>query len=207
VDDREKVLRELLDLADALRPDPHRRLSLTAKVSAIHQSLREAGISHSIGGAIAVAYYGEPRSTGDIDVNVFVSPSRWPEVREALKPLEIATQVDEGELKQFREMRLKWESNSLHLFFSTDALHQRMSEDLRHVPFSGATIPIISPEHLVVRKAQLDRPKDWLDIEQILVATDPLDLGEIEDWLKKMVGSDNPRMEKLAEIKAGLSLN
>jgi hypothetical protein len=95
---REKVLRELLDLADALRPDPHRNLSLAEKVSAIHQNLREEGVSHAIGGAIAVAYYGEPRSTGDIDVNVFVPAARWPEVRDALKPLEIDTQADESEL-------------------------------------------------------------------------------------------------------------
>jgi hypothetical protein len=51
-----------------------------------------------------------------------------------------------------------------------------------------------------------DRPKDWLDIEQILVATEPLDVEEIEDWLERMVGRDNPRMEKLGEVKAGLSL-
>lgn len=206
VEDREKVLRELLDLADALRPDPHRRLSLAAKVSNIHQNLLEAEIPHAIGGAVAVAYYGEPRSSGDIDVNVFVPTARWLEVRDALKPLKIDTWVAEGELKRFNEMRLEWGSNSLHLYFSADALHQRMSEDIRHVPFNGASIPLSSPEHLVVRKAQLDRPKDWLDIEQILVATDPLDLDEIEDWLEKMVGKDNPRMKKLAEIKTGLSL-
>ena len=81
-----------------------------------------------------------------------------------------------------------------------------MRSHIRFVPFNGDMIPIVAPEHLVVRKALLDRSKDWIDIEQILVATDPLDLGEIEDWLERMVGADNPRMKKLAEVKAELSL-
>ncbi len=103
------------------------------------------------------------------------------------------------------ELRLKWDPNSIHLFFSCDHLHDRMRQRIRCVPFSAGTIPIVAPEHLIIRKALLDRTKDWLDIEQILVATEPLDLGEIEDWLERMVGPDNPRMKKLAEVKSGLS--
>jgi hypothetical protein len=205
-EDREKALRELLDLADALRPDPGRELSLTEKVSAIHRNLREAGIPHAIGGAVALGYYGEPRSTGDIDVNVFVPTDRWSEIGEALELLRIDTRVDGTELKRFDEIQLDWESDLLHLFFSTDALHERMSEDIRLVPFDGATIPIVSPEHLIVRKAQLDRTKDWPDIEQILVAAWPLDFEEIETWLGRLVGRDDPRMKKLREVKSSLSL-
>lgn len=81
-----------------------------------------------------------------------------------------------------------------------------MREQVRYVPFNGDTIPIVAPEHLVIRKARLDRTKDWIDIEQILVATNPLDLREIEDWLERMVGADDPRMERLKKVKAGLSL-
>jgi len=82
-----------------------------------------------------------------------------------------------------------------------------MSEDIRLVPFDGATIPIVSPEHLVVRKAQLDRIKDWLDIEQILAASWPLDLEEIETWLIRLTVEGDPRVKKLREVKASLSLD
>jgi len=177
-------------------PIPAGKLSLVEKVSAVHRSLREAGLPHAIG------YYGEPRSTGDIDVNVFVPTDHWFEIREALNPLRIETALDEAELRRFNEMQLEWDSNFLHLFFSADALHQRMSEDIRLVPFDGATIPIVSPEHLLVRKAQLDRTKDWPEIEQIIVASWPLDFGEIEAWLGRLAGTDDPRMEKLREVKA-----
>jgi hypothetical protein len=205
VDDRERALRDLLELADAVRPHPPRAVSLTEKVSIIHRTLDMAEIPHAIGGAVAIAYYGEPRSTGDLDVNVFIPPDRWPLLSDSLRPLAIEIEVDERELRRFGEIELDWDSNLLHLFLSTDPLHGRMREEIHHVPFNGATIPIVSPEHLVVRKAILDRPKDWLDIEQMLVATSPLDLGEIREWLERMVGKDDPRMVRLLEIESSLA--
>lgn len=154
-----------------------------------------------------MGYYGEPRSTLDIDVNVFVPVGRWSDLRAALDSLDIDIEIEEGDLKGTDELRLDWDPNSLHLFFSSDPLHERMSESIRCVPFNGGTIPIVSPEHLVVRKALLDRTKDWLDIEQIFVATSPLAFEEIESWLEQMAGERDPRIEKLCEVKASLSLD
>ena len=48
-------------------------------------------------------------------------------------------------------------------------------------------IPLVSPEHLVVRKRLLGRPKDERDIERILEAT-PLDRGKVEEWVARLVG-------------------
>jgi hypothetical protein len=67
----------------------------------------------------------------------------------------------------------------------------------RRVPFAGGTIPIFAPEHLAVCKAALDRTKDWLDVGAIHVATEPLDLAEIEFLLKRLVGPTDPRLTKL----------
>lgn len=150
---------------------------------------------------------GASRATGDIDVNVFVPTETWQHLRKVLAPLEIDIEISEKDLGQSKELQLDWGSTPVHLFFSCDALHQQMHHAVRHVPFNGRVIPLVAPEHLIVRKAILDRPKDWHDIEQILVATDPLDLAEIEDWLERMVGEDSPRMKRLAELKAELSLD
>jgi len=180
--------------------------SLPDKVTAIHHALEGAKVPHAIGGALALAYYAEPRATIDVDINVFVSTERWPEICEALAPLGINVEVEVEDLNRDGQVRLWWDRNPVDLFFSYDPFHDAMRRSARRVPFNDETIPILSPEHLTVCKAMFDRPKDWLDIEQILVATDPLDIEEIEDWLERMVGRDNPRMEKLGEVKAGLSL-
>jgi hypothetical protein len=44
--------------------------SLPEKVVAIDRALDD--VPHAFGGALALAYYAEPRATVDIDLNVFV---------------------------------------------------------------------------------------------------------------------------------------
>jgi hypothetical protein len=204
---RGAALVQLLGLADAL-PQGLRREgspSLVEKVVAVDQALSEAGLPHAIGGAIALAYYGEPRTTVDIDVNVFIPVDRWPEVRSALAPLVTGVEVDPKELSEERQARLAWDRNPVHLFFSYDELHEEMPRGIRRVPFGGAEIPIVSPEHLVIRKATLDRTKDWLDIEAVLIACDALDLGEVECWLARLAGPEDERVTKLHQLTARLA--
>jgi hypothetical protein len=175
-------------------------------VVAIHERLDAARVPHAIGGALALAYYAEPRATIDVDINVFVPTERWPDVRDALEPLGVNVSIDRDALNRDGQARLWWDRNPVDLFFSYDEFHDEMRKGARRVPFGETTLTILSPEHLAVCKAMFDRPKDWLDIEQILVATSPLDLAEIESWLRRMVGQADPRLGKLAEIKARLSL-
>jgi Nucleotidyl transferase AbiEii toxin, Type IV TA system len=181
--------------------------SLPQKVVAIHTALATAKVPHAIGGALALAYYAEPRATVDIDINVFVSTEDWTQVRDALAPLGVNIEVDLAALERDGQARLWWGRNPVDLFFSYDPFHDEMQRAARRVPFAETTIPILSPEHLAVCKAMFDRPKDWLDIEQILVATTPLDLPEIESWLERMVGPANRRLKRLREIAARLALD
>jgi len=180
--------------------------SLPDKVVAIHQALDTARIPHAIGGALALAYYAEPRATVDVDINVFVTTDRWPQIREALEALGVDVTIDLPALERDGQVRLWWDRNAVDLFFSYDEFHEAMPGKARRVPFGGATLRILSPEHLAVCKAMFDRPKDWLDIEQILVAADPLDVAEIDGWLHRMVGESDPRLDKLEEIKNRLAI-
>ena len=47
----------------------------------------------------------------------------------------------------------------------------------------ATTIPILAPEHLAVCKAMFDRPKDWLDIEQMLSPPIPSTCPRSKRWL------------------------
>jgi hypothetical protein len=196
------ALAELLDLADAFPQS--RRLegspSLVEKVIAVDRAFAATDLPHAFGGALALAYYGEPRVTIDIDVNLFVPIDRWPEVERALEPLPIDLDLDPKELTEERQARLPWDLNPVHLFFSYDDLHAQMPQAIRRVPFAETEIPIVAPEHLAIRKAMLDRPKDWLDIEAISVASGPLDLETIETWVRRLAGTGDRRVTKLQEL-------
>jgi hypothetical protein len=128
-------------------------------------------------------------------------------VSDALNSLGVDVRADLAALERDGQVRLWWGRNAVDLFFSYDEFHKEMRGKVRKVPFGKETLLILSPEHLAVCKAMFDRTKDWLDIEQILVATDPLNLDEIEGWLERMVGKDDPRFAKLEDLKVRLSLS
>ncbi|HET9677130.1 MAG TPA: hypothetical protein VFP21_06465 [Solirubrobacterales bacterium] len=152
---------------------------------AVHRCLEAAEIPHAFGGALALAFYAESRETADIDINVFLPVGCWPKVREALAPLGIDVDVEPKELGGENQVKLAWEQNPIHIFFSSDALHEAMAQEVREVPLDGRAIPVIAPEHLVIRKRLLDRPKDRRDIERILAAT-AVDQSEVDDWVRRL---------------------
>lgn len=178
--------------------------SLVEKVVAIHDALDAAKVPHALGGALALAYYAEPRATIDVDLNAFVPTERWPAVRDALSPLGVDVGVDSAALERDGQVRIWWDRNPVDLFFSYDPFHEEMRRSTRRVPFAETTVPILAPEHLAVCKAMFNRPKDWLDIEQILVAANPLDVPEIEAWLVAMAGERDERLARLRELVAQL---
>ncbi|HXV05451.1 MAG TPA: nucleotidyl transferase AbiEii/AbiGii toxin family protein [Solirubrobacterales bacterium] len=178
-------------------------LSLPEKVVAIDDNFKRARIPHAFGGALALAYYAEPRATIDIDINVFTQASRIDDVTKALAPLGIEGPKSEDALRALErdgQCRLWWGRTPVDLFFSYDEIHEAMKEEARKVPFGDHEIEVLAPEHLIVCKACFDRTKDWPDIEQILVSTEPLDVDEARRWLRRAVGDDDPRSQRFDEL-------
>ncbi len=175
-------------------------LSLPERVVAIDDSLRAARIPHAFGGALALAYYAEPRVTIDIDLNVFIPTERYSELAAALEPLGVATDVDAEALERDGQCRLWWDRTPVDLFFAYDEIHDAMRREARLVPFGDVKVRILSPEHLLVCKASFDRAKDWLDIEQMLVSVEHLDLEEVRSWIDRIVGRGDPRELRFEEL-------
>jgi hypothetical protein len=174
--------------------------SLPEKVSAVHAACVAEGFGHAFGGALALAYYAEPRATIDIDLNVFIAAERHGQVARVLAPLGVAPVVDDVAVLRDGQCRWHWGRTPLDLFFAYDPFHDVMRAATRTVPFAQATIPILAPEHLIVCKAVFDRAKDWLDIEQILVGADAIDADEVRGWMRRIVGADDARAVRLGAL-------
>jgi hypothetical protein len=177
--------------------------SLPEKILALHRGLAGAKIAHAFGGALALAYYAEPRTTIDVDVNVFLAPARYSAVQTVLTPLG-AEPLDVCTVERDGQCRTNWGRTPIDLFFAYDEIHDAMRREARLVPFGDDRLPILSPEHLLVCKALFDRPKDWLDIEQMLICTPNLDTGEVRSWLCRALGEDDPRDERFEELAGRL---
>jgi hypothetical protein len=174
--------------------------SLPQKIVAIHNRLALAKIQHAFGGALALAYYAEPRSTIDIDVNVFLAPSDYPVVEQALIEIGVGEPTDPKLVVRDGQCRLRWANTPIDLFFAYDDLHEAMRRKIRKEPFGEGSIPVLAPEHLLVCKAVFNRPKDWLDIEQMLICVEELDADEVRTWLKRILGADDPRLERFEQL-------
>jgi hypothetical protein len=179
-------------------------LSLVDKVVQLAGTLRTARIPHAFGGALAFAYYGEPRATVDIDLNLFVATGRYERIMECLGPLGVARARNVEALKRDGQARLWWGRTPLDLFFSYDPVHVAMRRGARTVPFSDTTISILGPEHLLTTKVVFDRAKDWIDIEQILIAVPALVLAEVHGWLHRLLEPDDRRLRHLADLELGV---
>jgi hypothetical protein len=167
---------------------------------AVHDGLAAAHIPHAIGGALALAYCTlEPRGTRDLDVNVFVPPTRVKEVFAALPGGVTFSGLDVEHAERDGQVRVWWEETPVDLFFSVLPFHDLVARGVRHVSFEGRTIPVIGCNALALFKVMFDRMRDWGDIEAMIEAR-TLDLEELTARLVEMVG-DDPRVEKLEALR------
>jgi hypothetical protein len=176
------------------------RLTLAQRVLALEHSL--SGVPHAFGGALALAYYAEPRATIDIDVNVFVPTDRFPEVAGLLRRLGVA--VDEPSVADVvgrdGQVRVMWDATPIDLFFSYDAFHDAAAAARHPVPFGDETISILAAEHLVVCKVIFDRPKDWVDVDAMVAAGSEIDAAEVLRWVARIASDEDPRYNRIAAV-------
>lgn len=175
--------------------------ALAGRIVAVHEMLDSMGVAHQFGGAIALAWYRNPRATTDIDINVTVPPEHADPVLGALIHLGVSiTPDDRALISRDGQARLDWGGSYLDVFFATFELHREMAERSREVSFGPVRIPILSPEHLTVCKVVFDRPKDWLDIEEMISWGTAIDASEALGWVREILGETSEQYTRLAAL-------
>lgn len=175
-------------------------LTLAQRVLAIEGSLSD--VPHAFGGALALAYYAEPRATIDIDLNVFVPAERFSEVAGPL--VQLGAAADDPSIaalvRRDGQVRVMWDATPIDLFFSYDAFHDAAGAARHLVPFGDGTIPILAADHLIVCKAVFNRPKDWVDVDSMLAAETNIDAAEVLRWVARITGDEDPRYNRIAAV-------
>jgi hypothetical protein len=176
---------------------------LSSRIVAVHEMLDSMRVPHQFGGAIALAWYRSPRATTDIDLNVTLSPSEAEPVLGALSHLGVSVSgPDRAAIERDGQARLDWDGSYLDVFFATLDLHREMETRSREVAFGPVHMQILSPEHLIVCKAVFDRPKDWVDIEEIVSWGTEVDGASVLSWIDELLGGDSAQHERLLELLA-----
>ncbi len=171
-------------------------LGLTTKMVRLHRALSAADLPHAFGGAFALAFCSaEPRTTKDIDVNVFVGVDRIADLTAALPRGVVVTVADREQLESDGQARLWWGDTPVDLFLSNHPFHDRAAANRRTVTFAGVhDLPVLACADLAVFKAFYARPKDEIDVATMVLAGS-VDLGRLRRTVAALLGSADDRAE------------
>lgn len=171
--------------------------SLVDKVKSIAAALDAADIPWALGGALALAYATEePRGTRDIDVNVFVPSDEASRVFDSLPKGVAFTASDVRQVEKDAQVRLWWDDTPIDLFYAAAPFHFEVSTRACRVPFAGREISVLSADDLAVFKAMFDRPKDWVDIDE-MASSGSLNRSIAAERLAGILDDDDPRVARL----------
>lgn len=169
----------------------------------VTRPLETAGIPYAIGGAVAYGYWGVPRATVDVDLNLFVDDAHLGEAIDRLseggaiidKPAALASSRSRGDFRGVvAGMRLDVFTPSVE--FSHEAARTRVRTTLLDEP-----VWILSAEAIAVFKLLFFRPKDILDLERLVaVQGDGVDVEYVRRWVIEMLGEGDERVARWDRI-------
>jgi hypothetical protein len=167
----------------------------------LHDGLEAAGIRHAFGGAFALLWCtGEPRTTIDIDLNVFAPPTETERVLDALPAEVVATVEDRSRLESVGQCRLLFDGIPVDVFLDTTPFHDDLRLHTVEHRLADRQLPFLGCNDLAVFKAYFNRRKDWADIEEMLRAG-RLDVPYVSGILSEYLGPDDQRIRELHAIR------
>jgi hypothetical protein len=175
---------------------------LDAKVIAIGRALDEAALPHAFGGALALAWYGVPRATEDIDLNLFVTSRDAARALAALTPLGVTGTAPPG--PSATQAVWRWGHTPIHVFFAYDPFHESCRKRARRVPFADGEIASLGAEDLAIFKLVYDREKDRSEVREVMLCMgERLDQGYMRRWLERILGAGDERVERFVSWTRG----
>ncbi|MGL4513051.1 MAG: nucleotidyl transferase AbiEii/AbiGii toxin family protein [Lacipirellulaceae bacterium] len=152
-------------------------------------------IRYAVMGGLAVRVYTIPRATQDVDITIEVEEDRLPNLRDALYDAgcSIPPVYDSGWLDRVAGMPLFKVARhvdsgvvDVDLFVVESAFQASMLRRTVRTELKGRTIWLVSPEDLVLLKLAADRPRDRIDVQDLLFALGDLDEAYLDQWAERL---------------------
>ena len=137
--------------------------------------------AYAIIGGIALAQWGLPRLTQDVDIKVLVPNMDYSTVRS-----NIEAAFPESARAQTTSLIVAVNVSGVTVDFllALPGYEETMIERSVTVDFDGSPIQVCTAEDLIIQKIVANREKDWLDVENVLIEQWwKLDQAYIQDWL------------------------
>ncbi len=166
---------------------------------AVQKLLDRFGNQGVIIGGVAASVLGTPRLTADVDAVLLLSISRLPELLEVAATLGLAPRMVDAEqfARRNRVVLLRHVESGINVDVSLGMLPFEEEVVARSSVYQIGDIELRlpTPEDLIVLKAVAHRPKDLLDITEILKSHPDLDRARIERWVREFaVALESPQL-------------
>jgi hypothetical protein len=176
----------------ASRPAPAELLA------ALGDAMRARGWRWYVFGAQAVAAYGRPRLTADVDVTIEAMGAGASEVIAMLDPHGFAPRfaLSAERLREARLLPMVHVPSGfpLDLVIASPGLDEEFLARARPLDLGGVEAPVVSVEDLVVMKVLAGRRKDLEDVRGVLaVQEDRVDLARVRDLLGALASATGER--------------
>ncbi len=163
-------------------------------------------VQYVLMGGFAVRVYGIPRPTYDVDFTVAVARKRLPELYRAIAELGycVPEPYESGWVDQVAGMpvvkaRLFFEGSTIDIdiFLAESAFQDQLLARRRRQPVDEMHVWLVSPEDLILLKLIASRPRDLVDIDDVLFVQGSLDEEYLRHWAE--------RLDVLAELEEALA--
>lgn len=168
------------------------------------ERLDEDDIAYGIGGALALGAWGAPRSTRDVDITVFVPESDLPRCLDALERAGVLLDRGDAARDVARIGMFKGRAGKImvDVFLMAHPQYGEMkARCVRIDDAAGGELSFISAEDLCLHKLLFGRPKDVIDLEELLARRPAIDLGYVRGWLTRMVPPGDARLDVLDNLE------
>jgi hypothetical protein len=133
--------------------------------------MRERDLRWYLFGAQAAIIWGSPRWSADVDITVAIEPSAMNSFVAAMKRHGFALLVDDADfVARTRVLPLIHKSTQMPLdvVLAGSGLEQEFMTRAIATDVEGTSVPVISPEDLVIAKVLAGRPKDIEDVRHLI---------------------------------------
>lgn len=157
-------------------------------------------VSGLIIGGLAVALLGRPRVTRDIDALVLLAEDRWQGFMNSGVAFGFVARHSDA-LAFAREARVLLLSHQptgidLDIAFGCLPFEEEAVARAIVMEVAGVSVPLPTPEDLVIMKAVAHRDRDLLDIEGLLAAHPGLDVRRVNRWVQAFADAfDMPEIQ------------
>lgn len=153
------------------------------------------GVPYAIMGGLAVRAHALPRPTFDVDFTISIEHEALPELYRAAETMGyvVPSAQSAGWIDRVRGLpvvKFQWiaagRSIDIDVFLAETPFQRRLLDRRRTYEHDGLVSLLVTPEDLILLKLLADRPKDRVDVADILFIQGQLDLDYLRLWADRL---------------------